>query len=92
MPSLYGGQTSDKKITNDWGILKLLETGDQIMADHGFDIKGDLPVGVTLNIPALLKGKEQLSAEEETSTRRTRVHVERAISRIKSHNISPKFR
>ena len=88
--SLYGGRTSDKKITKDCGILELLETGDQLMADRGFDIENDLPDGVTLNIPAFLNGKEQLSLQEETTTRKiasVRVHVERAISRIKSFRI-----
>ena len=50
------------------GILELLETCDQIMADRGFDIEGDLPVGETVNIPAFLKGKERLSAEEQFLT------------------------
>lgn len=88
--SLYSGRTSDKKITNDCGILNLLEPGDQIMADRGFDIENDLPPGVTLNIPPFLKGKDQLSIEEETSTRKiasVRVHVERAIARIKTFRI-----
>ena len=88
--SLYVGRTSDKKLTNDCGILTLLEEGDQLMADRGFDIEGDLPVGVTLNIPAFLNGKDQLTLEEETSTRKiasVRVHVERAISRIKNYRI-----
>ena len=88
--SLYVGRTSDKKLTNDCGILTLLEEGDQLMADRGFDIEGDLPVGVTLNIPAFLNGKDQLTLEEETSTRKiasVRVHVERAISRIKNYHI-----
>ena len=47
--SLYAGRTSDKKITKDCGIPDLLEPGDQVMADQGFDIEGDLPSGVTLN-------------------------------------------
>ena len=88
--NLYAGRVSDKKITKDCGILKLLEPGDQVMADRGFDLEDDLPAGVTLNIPAFLEGKDQLSAEDEIVTRRiasVRVHVERAIARIKSFRI-----
>ena len=51
MSSLYAGRTSDKKITLDCGILDLLQPGDQIMADRGFDIDTDIPSGVELNIP-----------------------------------------
>ena len=49
--SLYTGRNSDKKITHDCGILKLLEPGDELMADRGFDIEADMPDGVSLNIP-----------------------------------------
>ena len=35
---LYAGRTSDKQATNDCGILGLMEDGDSIMADKGFDI------------------------------------------------------
>ena len=86
--SLYVGRISDKKITKDSGILPLLEPGDQIMANRGFDIADDLPCGVTLNIPAFLNGNDLLTLEEETSTRKiasARVRVERAISRIKNY-------
>ena len=60
------------------------------MADKGFDISDDLPEGVTLNIPAFMNGKDQLCVEEETETRRiasVRIHVERAIERIKNYKI-----
>ena len=45
--SLYAGRVSDKKIANDCGILKLLEPGDELMADRGFDIESDIPDGVS---------------------------------------------
>ena len=48
---LWTGRVTDKKITVECGILKLLEKGDNIMADRGFDIADILPPGVTLNIP-----------------------------------------
>ena len=88
--SLYAGGTSDKKITHDCGILKLLEPGDELMADRGFDIEADMPNGVSLNIPPFLNGQPQLSAEDEVKTRKiasVRVHVERAIARIKTYRI-----
>ena len=87
---LYPGRTIDQCITKHSGILQLLEEGDSVMADRGFDILEDLPEGVTLNIPAFMRGKDQLTVEEETETRRiasVRIHVERAIERIKNYRI-----
>ena len=87
---LYAGRSSDKQTTNDCGILDLLEAGDSVMADKGFDIAGDLPQGVTLNISLFLGGKDHLSIEEGTEKRRIAsvgIHVERAIARIKNFKI-----
>ena len=88
VPDLYAGRSSDKQITNDCGILDLLEKGDSVMADKGFEIADDLPQGVILlTFLHFLEGKYHLSIEEETETRRiasVRIHVERAIARIKS--------
>ena len=60
------------------------------MADRGFDLEGDLPLGISLNIPPFLDGKPQLDVEGEIETRRiasVRVHVERAIERVKNYKI-----
>ena len=60
------------------------------MVDKGFDLETDLPVGVTLSIPLCHRDKKHLSIQEETETRRIaslRIHVERAIARIKNHNM-----
>ena len=89
---LYAGRTSDKQVTKDCGILTLLESGDDIMADRGFDIADDMPVGVGLNIPPFLNGASQLSLGlgAESDTRKIaalRVHVERGIQRIKCFKI-----
>ena len=87
---LYAGRSSDKQITKDCGILDLVEEGDSIMADKGFEIADDLPKGVTLNISPFLRGNNHLSIEDETETLRissVRIHVERVISRIKTFRI-----
>lgn len=72
------------------GFLKLLEAGDSIMADRGFLIEDILPPGVTLNVPPLLNETGQLTDNERTRTRRiasVRIHVERAIERIKNYQV-----
>ncbi|XP_060579364.1 uncharacterized protein LOC132736278 isoform X2 [Ruditapes philippinarum] len=87
---LWGGKTSDKEITEKSGVLDLLEPGDNIMADRGFDIKNILPKGVELNIPPFLNGRNQLSASEVKETMdiaSVRIHVEREIGRIKNYHI-----
>ena len=70
------------------GLLDLLEPGDAIMADRGFNIDELLPSGVSLNIPPRLNESGQLTERERINTRRiaaVRVHVEHAIERIKNY-------
>ena len=61
------------------------------MADRGFTISEDLsPLGVKLNIPCFLEGREQLTAaevKESQTIASVRIHVERAIERIKRFRI-----
>ena len=40
--SLFSGSISDKELTSKSGILHLLEKGDSVTADRGFDIEEDL--------------------------------------------------
>ena len=86
---LYDGSISDVEIVQRCGILKkdLWDESDSLMADRGFNIENLLkPLGVSLNIPALLHGREQLTNEEVTENQTiasVRIHVERAIQRIK---------
>ena len=88
--SLYSGNVSDKELFAQSGILGLLEKGDSVMADRGFDVHDLLQsVGVELNIPPYLSGQPQLDEPELVETRRIaslRIHVERAIERIKNYH------
>jgi len=87
---LFSGNISDKRLVAESGFLKLLEVGDSIMADRGFLIEDILPPGITLNVPPLLNETGQLTDDERTRTRRiasVRIHVERAIERIKNYQV-----
>ena len=84
---LYDGSISDVEIVRRRGLLNkdLWSKGDDVMADIGFTIKKQLdPLGVTLNIPAFLAGKDQLSHNEVTESQTiaaVRIHIERADER-----------
>lgn len=86
---LYPGSISDKKIVNHSKLLEIFEPGDLILADKGFLIKDMLPAGVNLNIPPFLT-TPQFTPEQVVMTRtiaKARIHVERAIRRLKCFNI-----
>ena len=65
--------------------------GDLILTDRGFDITEDLALHESiLTIPPFTKGKIQLSQREVETSREmshVRIHVERAIGRIKHYKI-----
>lgn len=92
----WGGNVSDKFLTQNSGLLEKLDEGDQVMADRGFHIEDLLlHVGSTLVAPPFTrkwttgKGK-RLNVEEINRTKliaRLRIHVERAIQRIKTFRI-----
>ena len=87
----YGGSASDRYITETCGILEKILPGDSIMADKGFNIS-DLLVGQgsKLVIPPFLKDKSKFSrknAQKTSNIAKARIHVERAISRIKDYRI-----
>ena len=60
------------------------------MADRGYDIMDILPPDVHLNIPPYKGQRDQLTAEESEETARiasVRIHVERAIGRVKNYHL-----
>uniref|UniRef100_A0A6P7GDE3 Uncharacterized protein LOC114340901 n=1 Tax=Diabrotica virgifera virgifera TaxID=50390 RepID=A0A6P7GDE3_DIAVI len=86
---LYPGSVSDKKIVKHCGILEQMVPGDLIIADKGFLISDLLPPGVSLNIPPFLT-TAQFTPQQVIQTRtiaKARIHVERAIRRIKCYKI-----
>ncbi|XP_064458895.1 uncharacterized protein LOC135369175 isoform X2 [Ornithodoros turicata] len=88
----YGGKASDSLITDESEVLALCEPyTDAVMADKGFLIdKQCEDARVTLYRPPFLGKKGQLSeraALQNQSIAAARVHVERAIQRMKVFKI-----
>lgn len=89
---LYTGSVSDREITERCGILKMpFQAGDTVMADKGFDIQDLLdPISVKLNMPPFLHMQDQMPAQDVVETQQIaaeRIHVERAINKIKNFHI-----
>lgn len=90
LSNLWGGWVSDKHVTRESGVLDLLEPGDNVMVDRGFDISNIVSDDVTVNMPSFLAGREQMTAaetEEAMSITSVRIHVDRVIGRIKTYHI-----
>ncbi|KAL3891604.1 hypothetical protein ACJMK2_003859 [Sinanodonta woodiana] len=91
LSEVYEGSISDKDIFVKSGLADLLEPGDLVIADRGFLIKDVLMSRrVDLNIPSFLAGRDRLTPQEEIMTKRiarVRIHVERAIERMKKFKI-----
>ena len=92
---LYTGSISDRAIVERSGFLDLPFTDkDSVMADKGFTVEDILPLGVSLNIPPFLGGDEQMTPEQVVKTQEIaslRIHVERAINKIKNFHIWDKY-
>ena len=90
---LFDGSISDREIVSRSGFLEpsLLNSQDSVMADGGFVIYDELKeLGVVLNIPCFLAGRDQLTAaevKESQSIASVRIHVERAIQRVKKFRV-----
>ena len=82
---LYDGSISDVEIVQRYGILEkdLKDESDSLMADKDFTVENLLkPLGVSLNIPAFLHEREQVTNEEVTESQTIAsvwIHVEQAI-------------
>ena len=64
--------------------MYLLQPGDSVMADSGFDIQDELALqGVRLNIPPFSKGKSKLSESELVETRIESMYIQWAMESIK---------
>ena len=93
LSDLWSGNTSDRCITEKSGFLDLIERDDHVMADRGFLIHDLLLLrGASLNMPPFTRqckfGKGKfLTAKEIRQSKNIaslRIHVERAIQRLKS--------
>ena len=89
----YVGSISDVELTRSLCFIQKLEgrSGISIMADRGFTIKDQLhEIGIGLNIPPFLEGRQQLPAAAVKKGREIaslRIRVEHAIGRIKNFSI-----
>ena len=87
----YGGRTTDQYICANSSLYSHLVPGDDVMANRGFQIKEDLlHYHCTLNVPPGARAKSQMTPAECKKTKtiaNLRIHVERAINRIKEFKI-----
>lgn len=89
----YVGSISDIELTRTCGWLTTLkdQPGISVMADRGLTIKDMLKeLNIELNIPPFLDGRQQLPPQEIETGRKIaslRIHVERAIGRMKTFSI-----
>lgn len=91
----YGGKTSDTFITTDCGLVNLLQPGDIVLADKGFPgIKTSVEDKNAIVVIPPFRHDGHLTEEELLETNSiasVRIHVERAIQRVKIYNILHKI-
>ncbi|XP_052471879.1 uncharacterized protein LOC128028648 [Carassius gibelio] len=84
----WGGDVSDKHVTENSGLLNKLLPGDLVLADRGCDIRESVGlVCAEVKIPEFTRGHSQLDAEDVEETRRIahlREHVEKVIGCVRS--------
>ncbi|XP_070560297.1 uncharacterized protein [Ptychodera flava] len=89
---LYTGSISDRELTIRSSILKnSFDPGDRVLADKGFEIQDLLDqINVKLNIPPFLGQQGQMTDDDVFETQQIaaeRIHVERAINKVKNFHI-----
>jgi len=90
---VFVGSITDVQLTSSSAFLEMLKgkPGISIMADRGFTIKDMLQrLNIDLKLPPFMEGRTQLPAEQVQEGRKIaflRMHVERAIGRLKNYTI-----
>ena len=87
---IFPGSISDSCLTEKVGVLNMVESGHEIMADKGFSIQEySCGKGVYLNRPAQKTRPQFLESEvaENFDIAATRIHVERYIGRVRNWSI-----
>ena len=91
MSKIYGGCASDWYMTETYGILEKINPVDTLIADKGFNISYLLINKCSkLLILPFLKDKGKFSKHNAIKTSKiakARIHVKRALSRIKDFKI-----
>ena len=92
---LYTGNISDRELIIRSGFLKIPHSkGAMWLVDRGFQIQ-DLaePLGVSINMPAFKGADGKLTPQQTHQTQQIaseRIHVERAINKVKNFHIFDK--
>ena len=91
---LYPGRISDKEIVKKSNFCQLIEIGDQYLADKGFEIHdlislrgGSLYTDTSPKRYSISDQFTESQCFESMSIANVRIHIERAIKRIKAWHI-----
>ncbi|KAG4073404.1 hypothetical protein HA402_005567 [Bradysia odoriphaga] len=83
----YGGRANDMLVTTSCNFLDILEPGDLVLADKGFNMHDVFKIrSVDLEIPAFVCNQQQLHPLAVEKTRKianVRIHVERCIGLLR---------
>jgi len=87
----FEGGISDRSLLEMSGLKELLEPGDLILVDRGFNVQDKMDeIGVKVLHPPFLGKRTKLTREEVLLTRTiavSRIHVERAIRKVKCFHL-----